>query len=494
MRMANVKDVWRTAIKNNRGIFTLEKLSMTNVRGIGNAEILFPTKLTALCGENGVGKTTILKSLFSALVPKKAERFGIVLKPQDAGREVKAWCEIKVRVAQANGARGPAEHQSISDPAEVYRFLADDSEDALVTYLDGAATVQRLIVRIHEDADFSTALEGMPQRADAEETLQLRREITGRAYSGVTTIEVDDYADLPAFPYFRVTSGGATYSSEEMGLGEFCANYLIWALDRLKVDSVLLLEEPESHLPPRAQVRLMAHVAKISVEKSLSVVVSTHSQHTLENIPLSHITFMGRLVDKSVIKRSPKMATLYESLRIAKLNLCVLVLEDHSAFAFAETLLKEVAPDLLDRLDFTWRSGWGDIDKILETMPRHGPGRVGILGVYDGDQREAERKKVSWPYIFLPGKLDPAEYMAAITRQKSIEFAAMLLYDSDGMAIAIGNLDGVDVKDFFPELAKSIGKNIQSLYQAATELWLSEASNAEQALEFCDSIRKNVFT
>lgn len=409
MRTAALKDAWRSALRHQKGLFKLEKLTLRNVKGIGDKEIFFPSRFMALCGENGVGKTTFLKALYYALVPKNAASSGVLLRPQNSANPVVASCSINAKVKdEADGKPRP---RVLDLPAEVSAFLEDDSEESYVTYIDAAATAQRLIHLINNDSEFSTALEGLAPADDAEEIRFLRSEITGREYSRVSTFEIEDYADLSVFPYFKVTVGGTTYCSEEMGLGELCANYLVWALGRMRNDSLLLLEEPESHLPPRAQDRLMGHVAYLASERNISVVVSTHSQHTLENLPSSHLVFLGRLKDQCIIQNNPRMSTLYDSLRIAKPHICIVVLEDHSAFAFLHTIVSEVDQALLSRIDFVWKAGWTDIDDVLTKFPLRRPGRVGLLGMYDGDQLGQSRPNFQWPYLYLPGNGDPAEYM-----------------------------------------------------------------------------------
>jgi hypothetical protein len=376
---------------------------------------------------------------------------------------------------------------------KISEYFCDNGEDPLVVYIDGAATAQRLIHLINQDAEFSTVLEGLAQSIDTDDVRELRREITGRRYTQITTYEIDDYNGLPAFPYFKVTVGNTSYGSEEMGLGELCANYILWALGRCREGTLLLLEEPESHLPPRAQERLMTYIVSLLTEKDLNVVLSTHSQHTLANIPPTHITFLGRLDDKSVIQNNPKITTLYESLRIAPTKLSILVVEDHSAFAFLEEIIAKIDASLLGRVDFTWKSGWSDIDDILLKVPKQNPGKIGFLGVYDGDQRTSKRPTLQWSHLYLPGNKDPAEYMVEEVRKKTQEFAKIIGHETLGMEIAVANLETVDVKDFFIQLQKSTGEKIQNLYQASTELWLSDSSNKRDATLFVSELRKLAF-
>jgi hypothetical protein len=71
------------------------------------------------------------------------------------------------------------------------------------------------------------------------------------------------------------------------------------------------------------------------------------------------------------------------------------------------------------------------------------------------------------------------------------DFARKIGLDVVDLQIAVANLQAVDVKDFFPRLEVSIGKNIQHLYQAATDIWLHTSDNRKAAEKLVDEIRKH---
>jgi ABC-type cobalamin/Fe3+-siderophores transport system ATPase subunit len=494
MRTAKAQDIWRNAIKPRKIGYTINKLTVKNIKGIGDKEISFPTTINALCGENGVGKTTLLKTLYAALSPEKAAVLGIKLKPQNPEVVTSAICEITTKTEVSDGTKTKIVTETHSDKEKISKYFGDESDEPLISYIDAAAAVQRITYLLSQDADFGSVLESLPALLENIEAIQLRQEITGRAYAKVRTYEVDDYNGLPVFPYFVVTVGQTTYGSEGMGLGELCANYILWALSRCKDGTLILLEEPESHLPPRAQERLIAHVADQSVRKNFNIFVSTHSQHTLENFPVSHITFLGRLSDRSVIQRNPSIGILYESLRISSVSLCLVVVEDHSAFAFLKGIIEKLCPELLGRFDFTWKSGYSDIDEILSKIPHHKTGKITLLGVYDGDQRmESRPASIGWSFIYLPGTKDPADYMANAVKERTAEYATLLRRDVNTIELAVANIDAIDIKDFFLQLRKSINIDLQILYEVATELWLSYPKNLEIALQLVKELKEFAF-
>ena len=487
MRSARASDVWRDALKHKKGSYHVEKVVLKNVRGLGDKEISFASRFNALCGENGVGKTSLLKAIFVGLAPVTARFAGIELRPQILDQDV--LVSSVVAVSEIGVGKGNRTTYRTENP-EIYAKLGDGGDDCVVSYLDPASIAQRSSYQIINDSDFGTALEGVPQKFDSDELLALRSEITGRKYSSVTTFEIEDYSTFPTFPYFKVKVGTTEYSSEDMGLGELCVNILVWALDRLRSDSIVLLEEPESHLPPRAQERLMTYIAELVVQRNLNVILSTHSQHTLENFPSEQITFLGRLIDKSVVHQNPSMSMLYDSLRISRPSLCVVAVEDHSAFAFFETLISEFDVKLLERIDFVWRNGWASVDRILESVPRNDYARVKFIGVYDGDQRDTTRPGSPWRYLYLPGGGDPAEYMVDSVRNNVEEFASMIGHVEAEVLLGVANLGTVDVKEFFPRLSKALRKNVHPLYIAGTVLWLRTPLNWTESQKIVNNLRE----
>ena len=53
-------------------------------------------------------------------------------------------------------------------------------------------------------------------------------------------------------PFLEVEVDGISYDFRSMGLGEFAALVLLWRLRRLRANTVVLLEGPETYLSARA--------------------------------------------------------------------------------------------------------------------------------------------------------------------------------------------------------------------------------------------------
>jgi ABC-type cobalamin/Fe3+-siderophores transport system ATPase subunit len=94
---------------------------------------------------------------------------------------------------------------------------------------------------------------------------------------------------------FVLTTGKApfTYHSEKhFSLGELCILKLLRAIKNCSNNSLLLIDELEMALHPRAQVKLLDYLKKESQNKSLTIIFSTHSVTLLKTISRGNIIYL----------------------------------------------------------------------------------------------------------------------------------------------------------------------------------------------------------
>jgi|SRR5262249_19698392 len=66
MRTAKIADYWR-AVYAERYPIRLDRTEFASVIGIGTGNIEFAGAITAICGNNGVGKSTLLNAVFGSV-------------------------------------------------------------------------------------------------------------------------------------------------------------------------------------------------------------------------------------------------------------------------------------------------------------------------------------------------------------------------------------------------------------------------------------------
>jgi hypothetical protein len=113
-----------------------------------------------------------------------------------------------------------------------------------------------------------------------EEKLARLSEVMSKKYDSAkfSMTDVDDKRPVPV-----VSLSGQQYSGFHQGAGEIAAAEL------MQVDfpkrSIILIDEIETSLYPRAQRRLMKDLASLARAKELQIVLSTHSPYVLEELP-----------------------------------------------------------------------------------------------------------------------------------------------------------------------------------------------------------------
>ena len=88
-------------------------------------------------------------------------------------------------------------------------------------------------------------------------------------------------------------SGGPVYYSEKnFSLGELCVLKLLLALRDIPENSLLLIDELELALHPRAQIKVFNHLRKLGKEKNLTIIFSTHSISLIKSVPRKILLFL----------------------------------------------------------------------------------------------------------------------------------------------------------------------------------------------------------
>tara|TARA_R110002074_G_scaffold372458_1_gene547916 strand:+ start:545 stop:2062 length:1518 start_codon:yes stop_codon:yes gene_type:complete len=82
------------------------------------------------------------------------------------------------------------------------------------------------------------------------------------------------------------------YSERNFSLGELCILKLVRDLMNCADKSLLLIDELELALHPKAQIELLKYLQEMSIQKELTVIFSTHSVSLLKHVPRENIIFL----------------------------------------------------------------------------------------------------------------------------------------------------------------------------------------------------------
>lgn len=119
-------------------------------------------------------------------------------------------------------------------------------------------------------------------------------------FSKLRTINLTRGAGNDAFVLALGAAPHTYHSEKHFSLGELCVLKLLRLLREVPDDSMIIIDELEMALHPRAQVNLVRHLERQARQKSLTVIFSTHSVTLLKTIDRHRIIFLDKQEDGEI--------------------------------------------------------------------------------------------------------------------------------------------------------------------------------------------------
>jgi predicted ATPase len=463
MKEAKAADYWRGLYKRHfpTGV---QHLSYEDIAGIGKGEIRFSGGITAICGGNGVGKTTLLEAVLKSLDLSQGRVLGSAR-------------------ARFDNATLTVEGQRDGTPITRSLIFSNDGADpsalVQVTFLDPAAEGMRVGKLLDGIANFDELLQALAPRELDKDELEHLSYLVGKRYDKCLIYEVDEFGEESTFPYFLVEDACGAYGSEGMGFGEMSLHLINWYLERVPSRSVILIEEPETHLAPRSQDALMNTIARASVTRDLWVILSTHAPSIVRRIPREHIRLLVRSGTQTLVVQEPSRLQLNTVLGIKARFQGIVLVEDKAAREFTRALLDRVAPDISRTFQIVDMGSNSEVLSALNSFPRKVTW-LSIVGLLDGDQRGVN-STTEWPCGFLPGDSGPEALLRSAADSERL--SELLARDITEVHVVLAELAGCDDHDWLEEFPRLMGVSYESAVVALTSCWLESGLAAGQAEE-----------
>jgi predicted ATPase len=182
------------------------------------------------------------------------------------------------------------------------------------------------------------------------------------------------------------------FSEKNFSLGELCVLKLLLTLNEVKVNSLVLIDELEIAVHPRAQTRLFEYLKGIAEQKKLTVIFSTHSVMLIKNVPRKHMLFLERSGAQVSCRREcyPTYVLGHLSGTEEAAPDAVVYVEDDSAKKCAEALIaahrEEVnSPTVPPVVLVTTIGGFGEILRFMDRAPQMLPSNTKRVAALDKD-------------------------------------------------------------------------------------------------------------
>lgn len=450
----------------------LEWMEIGGVRGWTGQRIDFQFPIVALVGENGSGKSTVLQAAAAVYKSTPKDRYASDFYPDTPYERISG---ATIRFSYRQGAQ--SQTSTVRKPTNRWRGNPDRPERQ-VEYVD-LRRIQPVGARVgYAKLLKAGVVEGQYRPFDAAKLSRLTN-IVGKPYIGAGISVTDAGADKP-IPVLEIE--GIRYSGFHQGAGEIAAAELL-AADYPKY-GVVLIDELETSLHPRAQRRLMRDLARIAREQELQIVLTTHSPYILDELPPeARIYLMDGAGGKTAVAGvSPEFAmTRMDDEQHPE---CDVYVEDGRAAALLSEILVATDRELLSR------------SKIIP----YGAASVGMaLGIM------ASQKRFPRPsLVYLDGDQAPATGCIVLPGEDAPERVVFEALQSAGwpdISSRIGRspsetIDALNASmtmdnhhDWIRSAADRLTLGGDILWQALAASWAKNCASADQRTRVSQPIR-----
>jgi predicted ATPase len=388
----------------------LQWLEINGIRGWSGQRIEFGFPIVAICGENGVGKSTVLQAAVSVYRSPAGQPsyFASQFFPDTPWDKIQN-ASIKYSVREGQTPR----EDSVRKPTT--RWLGNlDRRERAVRYLDLRRT-QPIVVQRGFQKLIKTGITEAGSAPFEPDTLDRYSRILGRPYTEGRHSWTSAGASLRVAV---VGTNAAAYSGFHQGAGESTiAELLGLAFPRY---ALIAIDEVETSLHPRAQRRLIRDLAHVARIHELQVLLTTHSPYVLEELPPEarvYVTGGG----------APRAGVKGISAEFAMTNMddeshpeAEIYVEDVESERVVRELLIEKSPDTARRVMIV-AAGAASVVQALGSMVQGGRFPRPTAAILDGDQSPAPG------CLILPGGDAPERVVIEQLRERGFPGVATAL-------------------------------------------------------------------
>lgn len=462
---------------NNGWPKRLEYVEIEGIRGWDGQRVDFPAPIVAIVGENGSGKSTLLQAAAIAYSQShgRKETYASDYFPDTPFERISG---AALRFSVREGDRSTV--RTVTKRTNRWRGYNSRPKRA-VEYLD-LRRIQPVSARSGYGKLLKKNVNEGAHQPFSEDLLSRFSDVMGKQYdaAGISLTDVDAKKSVPV-----LRASGARYSGFHQGAGEMAAAELLAA--EYPRYGLVIIDEIETSLHPRAQRRLMRDLATLSRIHEVQFIVSTHSPFILNELPERARAYIinnpsGRRIVTGV---SPEFA-------MTKMDEedhpeCDIYVEDDRSEALLKELLIAADPDLSMRVSFI-PYGAATVGNALGVMKSEGRFPKPVLVFLDGDQSDAKG------CLLLPGEDAPERVVFEFLEQCgwegiSVRIGRSFSDTSDALnrSMTLG-----DHHDWPKEAANNLSIGSDHLWQALCATYALHVQDEDQVSNVVQHVKDEV--
>ncbi|WP_352711207.1 AAA family ATPase [Mesorhizobium sp. M0586] len=474
MRRAEASDNWQRLRSSKPFSSRLVRIEYSGIAGLFDGHVDFSSPITMVCGLNGVGKSLLLRLVWAALDWESGKSIAPLV-----GRIANGKVTVSLR----------ANNTPITRLIDGNQLTVDDviPDNVGISYVDAPKTAIELFSFFAQVESIDDILNGIDPIPLDDEDLATLKYMTGKSYSEVGIFEIEGFDSIK--PFFRAKEYGIEYDVKTMSLGEISCFYMLWLFRRAKSGSFYFIDEPETFISPMSQSSMMDYIARVTLEKKLSVLLSSHSTRMMGRLSKQDLVLMFATPLGTKFYDNSKWRRFLQDMGMSSGRRHVLLVEDRLARVFCGNLLSKFDMALLSESELLDVGGEAIITELRKKFPRHTKD-LKIVGIYDADIEVRGSRKPIWPFVKLPGELSVEAAFKKIVTDSPVKVSTYLNRAADDIEIANAKLAGADMHDWTFEMANGLGFEYDVLVSLLTNAWLSEQGNETAAQEFVTDVRK----
>lgn len=260
------------------------KITLRNLKHISQLEFQIPKPGTyLLTGSNGSGKTSLLTCL-SRLTNRNAFQQGFRSSPHKS----------------LDSHRGASVEYEIGGDVVTYTYIEErwaplPRKNSSLLLRAGYPQVRYIAadaLRIQPQQQEFAPRSVRPVDQEIKDTMN--DIFSTQKFSELSYININRGGQHKAYLIRRAQKSGNTtyYSEKNFSLGELCVLKLLLDLRDIPNRSLLLIDELELALHPRAQIKVFNHLEKLGKSKELTIIFSTHSVSLIKSVPRRQLLFL----------------------------------------------------------------------------------------------------------------------------------------------------------------------------------------------------------